>query len=1180
MRKRIQQLASGKFDYNGPKISLSTGRIELTVLEGKDKSGDFVITSTNHVKMRGIIYSSDPRMECLTPQFEGEEVRIRYQFHSEGLVEGDIQKGEFCIVCNQGEYNLSFVVFISKHYVESSIGVVKNLSDFTKLARESFEEAYQLFYSQHFKNILNGSDKKENLLYEAIKKEHPTGQKVEEFLAATGRKKPVTVELSASTAEFYEVNSNQKEQLELKKDQWGYVQLRITSDAEFLVPERKLITTEDFLGSACFCEYYIDESKLHAGKNYGKLSFTYPGGILEFFVCATRDRKKNETEKSAHSQVRADRIRLLQIYMDYRLKKIVTGMWAKQSVEILDHILAICPEESFYNLMKAQALIINKQKQEASWILTDYKRECVDRTTPEWGYYLYLCTLMEREESYVDRLAGEIEELFHRHPQSSLLFWILLFVKDEYYQNSTRRLKALEHWVNRGNDSPYLYLEAYYLFWQDPYLLTKLSSFEIKVLNWAVKQHAISKDIALQIMHIASVQRAYDPHIFKILSASYEVEQSDEMAATICAYLIKGQKMQKQYHKWFALGIEREIRITNLYEAFLVSMENTKETTVPKMIQMYFQYHNSLSYRQMAMLFAQVIQNKERQPEVYTKYRRTIEQFAMSQIEAGHMDENLAVIYEEMLPLGILNTELAYAFADLLFTHKLICKNAKIARVIVLQQQRKEYQVLTPIDGVTYFTAYSNDYRILMFDGEGNCYAKSSDYEDIPLMQPKRYLAQCMQLAPDALPYLIYYFSEKKSYEAFLDSDGSYFGTVLRSGQVREAYKAVFLPEVIRFYEKKDSDGMLGKYLENVIPEMLSPESRRYLIELLTEAHMFEKAYQMVHAFGYEYLGSAAKVALCSFEITECGFEEDDFLLGFAETTFESGKYNDVILIYLCKFYNGPTKQMARIWKAAGTFEIDTYDLSERIITQMLYSTDYVELIDKIYESYCSGGGKDLICRAYLSYFAHAYLLHNAVIPEIVFKQIEQRLIEEKETNEACDLAILKYYAEKEQMSEVQIALADRLLLTYTCKEVYFAFYKKLDKSLVKKYHLNDKIFLEYHTSPGTKVLINYSFDGRAYVQEEIKEVYDGIYVREFILFFGESLQYYIAEAKESGQAEVTESNAVNNNDIYGEQDSSKYAMLNEMFFDAAMQEKDALQKCMKHYYGMKAATEEIFKLL
>lgn len=108
MRKRIQQLANGKFDNNGPKLSLSTEKIELEVLEGKDETGSFVITSTNQVKMRGIIYSSNPRMECLTPQFEGEEVRIRYQFHSEGLIEGDIQKGEFLSYVTRG--NITFLL--------------------------------------------------------------------------------------------------------------------------------------------------------------------------------------------------------------------------------------------------------------------------------------------------------------------------------------------------------------------------------------------------------------------------------------------------------------------------------------------------------------------------------------------------------------------------------------------------------------------------------------------------------------------------------------------------------------------------------------------------------------------------------------------------------------------------------------------------------------------------------------------------------------------------------------------------------------------------------------------------------------------------------------------------------------------------------------------------------------
>ena len=153
MRKRIRQIARGKFEYEKPSLSLPEEELSIQVIEGQEYTGNFTITSTNHVPARGVVYSTSPRMECMTPQFEGEEVRIRYQFHSNGLVEGDIQKGEFCIVINQGEYNLSFVVSVSKLYAESSVGKIKNLSDFARLSENDFEEAFHLFYSGKFKNI-------------------------------------------------------------------------------------------------------------------------------------------------------------------------------------------------------------------------------------------------------------------------------------------------------------------------------------------------------------------------------------------------------------------------------------------------------------------------------------------------------------------------------------------------------------------------------------------------------------------------------------------------------------------------------------------------------------------------------------------------------------------------------------------------------------------------------------------------------------------------------------------------------------------------------------------------------------------------------------------------------------------------------------------------------------------
>ena len=584
MRKRIQQLANGKFDNNGPKLSLSTEKIELEVLEGKDETGSFVITSTNQVKMRGIIYSSNPRMECLTPQFEGEEVRIRYQFHSEGLIEGDIQKGEFFIVCNQGEYNLSFVVSISRLYADSSFGKIKNLDDFCRLAKENYDEAYRLFYSSNFKNLIR--EDKDRILYEGLRMQPQSALVVETFLTASHHKKKVEVTFEETEKSFYGVQEQQKEQLEIQKPQWGAVRIHVSSDADFLIPGKQIITENDFIGSTCFYEYYIDADAMHAGKNFGRLCFELPDQSFLYTVTASCKEREEEREISEHREAGQARTELMQLYIDYRLKRIVTGVWAKSSVELLDHLAILEPEEPMHRLMKAQALLINRQKQEASWILTDYKRECLDRTTPVWGYYLYLCTLMEREESYVDRLTEEIEQIFHHYPDDSMLFWILLFVKDEFYRNSSRRFKAIEQWIGRGCHSPYLYLEAYYLIWQDPYLLSGLNDFTLKILGWAAKQDAISKDIALQVRNLLPEQREYQKKWYPVLEKCYEADPSEEMVAAICTYLIRGQQFAPKYHVWYERGIDSEIRITNLYEAFLISMDPNEVTAIPKMIQL------------------------------------------------------------------------------------------------------------------------------------------------------------------------------------------------------------------------------------------------------------------------------------------------------------------------------------------------------------------------------------------------------------------------------------------------------------------------------------------------------------------------------------------------------------------------------------------------------------------
>jgi hypothetical protein len=478
--------------------------------------------------------------------------------------------------------------------------------------------------------------------------------------------------------------------VELRRENWGYLDVRVQSDAPFLIPERPYIGEEHFVGNLCHFSYEVREDLLHAGKNFGKLTFVTASGSkkLEFFVTASRGgREQTELGRLQHD-IRNAQLQLTQLFLDYGLKKIVTGMWARQTIKLLDYLMPLGVHVPLYTLMKAQALLINRQKQEALWLMEDFKRSWGDHKTPIWGYYLYLCTLAEREPSYVERLTHEIEELCQRYPDDMLLFWVTLFVREDYCHVPSRRLRAIEQWT-RSHDciSPCFYLEAYQAYARDPYLLGKLEDFEIRVLFWAVKHDAITADLAEQIIHLTAKERRYNRFLYQILQACYEVEHTDEVLQTIISYLIRGQRFHPDYHNWYEAGIDHELRITNLCEAYLLSLDDRKLVEVPKMIQLYFQYSSTIAWEKRAVLYVNIIADKDKKPKIYDKYQPIIEQFAIEQLKACNISDDLAVIYDELITAGQMKEETARLLSHVLFTHKLTCMDERIARAVIWDER-------------------------------------------------------------------------------------------------------------------------------------------------------------------------------------------------------------------------------------------------------------------------------------------------------------------------------------------------------------------------------------------------------------------------------------------------------------------------------------------------------------
>lgn len=1181
MRARIGQIAAGRFNGTKPILAFSEETIDLSVIEGRSEAGSFVIESTNQIKICGIVYSTNPRMECLNPHFEGEKVRIRYQFNSKGLTEGDTCEGKFVIVCNQIEYSLSFCARITRLYAEASTGAVKSLDDFTRLAASNWDEAYHLFYNRNFLNTIPYDNVYERLTYEGFACARPSGQNMEEFLIGVNKKQPVSISVDKSEEIFMASKEPQSGCFTITKDNWGYTEIRLRTDCEFIKLSKPVLTLDDFIGKTYLYEYIIDASAMHAGRNFGRI---YIDGVYQSFTiditAGVRDDDGSISDIAVTKDIKECMVGIMELYTSFRLKRIVTGVWANETISILNHLHALVPDEHMYELMKAQAFIINRQRQEAKWILDDFKHSNPDKKAPIWGYYLYLMTLLEREPSYVDNMTHEVELIFYENPDSVLLFWVLLFLRDQYFDDSAGKLKDIKYWVLRGCSSPYLYIEAYYLISQDPYLIKELSVFELRILSWAVKEKALTKELAGAIFEAVDLAGGFDNRVYELLTAAYEICPEAEYVGIICSYLIKGHKNDTCFHKWFELGIENKLRLTGLYESYLLTMDDRQISPVPKIIQMYFSFDNKLPYRKLAVLYNNIIAAKETEPEVYHKYRKAMGRFAMDQAQLRHIDDNLAVLYEDMLELGFINEELSAAFSDIIYTHKLIVFDKRIVRAIIYQNEMKEPQIVPVTDQCAYFELFSNDYVILFEDSRGYRYVKSISYRLQRLMDAEKYLDRCISLSPDRPQYIVSHFKHVRDYSDFTKDDLKMFKPVFYSESFSDSYKAVMGYRILKYCQLHDYEDYVRPFLQSINFDTLQKDARKYLIDMLVSNRLYEKAYDMAMEYGIDMLAAASKVVLCENAL-KVQHVDDDFMVQLAISAFKTGKYSDLVLKYLCENYTGPTDELINLWHAADKFSISSMKLDERILEQGIYTQIEPEKISDIFMEYYKRAGNEKLILAYISLVAHGYLHSGGCKADFIFDIIEKRFIGNRTLNDACQLALLKHFAEKTDITQAELEIEDTLLKYYIYNNMYFDFFARLDYRLLEKYFIYDKAFLQYESTPGTHVVLHYSRDedGEEFNSEDMVEMYDGIYVKTFVIFFGELIRYYITEEHDNS-IEVKESNRLTCNNIPGDNDHSRYNLINEMIISDTLSDETTLKSNIDEYKRLDAATKQLFKLI
>lgn len=1079
MYKRIKELSVGSFIGEKPLVSFSTRRIEIQVIEGRDYVGEFVVTSQNHVTMKGYVYSSNYRMECVNRQFEDETVRVAFKFHSDGLVEGDIQQGEFYYICNKGEYNLSFVATVIKEYPKSEQGEIRSLAEFASLSEQNFEQARTCFASDRFVSLLGQPDSIEYRLYQYLRKNKSIDFAMEEFLVAMEWKRPVS--FSVAKKDFIlDAHTEECFFLELKKDSYGYGKIEIHSEVSFLTFEKTELLTYEFVGSVLDVPVYIDKTKLHAGRNFGRILLSMGEICEEVLVCVV-----NESEEAEQKEYRIQslKVQLTKCYLDYRVQRIVTGAWAEQSLQKLEELEQLAPDD-IYEVMRAQIYFVNEQRQEAETHLREFRRQHKKKDGVRWGYYLYVNGLMEYDKHQIDDWCDKLSEVFKRYPDSLLLFWCELMLREDYLKDSYERLKVIKNRVRAGCCSPYLYVEVMLLYQKEPFLLSQLEEFEIKVLCYGRKEQLLTEEICKQMLEGFRRYTVYDGRIVRLLETCWQILDSNEALEALCSYLIRTGGIQKRYFSYFAKGIEQKLRVNGLYEAYIATMEPSELEEIPMIILMYFKYNTQIPYPQRATLYAHMVSHKEYQRDIYEQQKIYLDQFAVDMLKQKKIDKNLAVIYQDLANRRWEEEEIRMLLEQFRHVCQIACGYADIVNVIVLG---KETKVVPMSHKEGYLTFDSKEYRMVLYDCKGR-YQSAKEVCRV---------SQMLQL-PDEQEERITGKEEKEAAKEVTLDDWTVLTKDQRSSLLHNEM------------EKDEPDDRLGKL-----------------------------CYEM----------------------------------------YRSGTYSEKILQYLVRHYEGATKILEQIWKRAKETTLSTTCLEERILMQMMYTEEYVESIGEIYKRYETNGTMR-VKSAYVNYFSYLSIIQEAVVPEY-FKMALEHLFTSGE--EVCDIAELAYMKElslQEDWTEDEMNYLSGRMEKYVHRGVVFRFYKKFPTQLQLQHQILDKEMIEYHGKKHQKIVVHYKKkEEQGYQTQILREIYDGVYVGMFVLFFGDDMQYYLTE--QSDMEEIILGSDVCKSSSYTRYPKgSRYDRLNDILM-AVMLGEDGKAEMQKTYYEqLDILTHEKFTMI
>lgn len=1194
MREKIIQLSKENFQYELPQIVVSKDRIELSVEAGKYYEDSLFIRNQESTKMKGLIYCTCPYVKLESKSFLGRESRIGYSVCVRGEKEGETITGELYLVTDCGEKRIPIVLKVVKDYVVTSLGEIRDLFQFANLAKMYPKEAVTLFASEEFKKVFFKKDAPELMLYQSLVKSTSKSHAMEEFLISIHKKKKITINVGKSTVIYDKTETAFSDKVLLTKDTWGHEEIVIRSNAAFLRPVADKIWTDEFTGGEYELEYIVDPGLMHAGINYGRLEIITANETNKIDVVVKNPVVKDK--KCQRSQMGI--LGFMHNYLKFCLGQIDVDNYVSEGRRILEsHAEDL--EEFWQELLAVQfAFAENKEEEYRGLLESLQSKEYEIKEVSEVGYcaYWYLKALAEGTKEVLEEALEVVEESYE-HTHKWQVLWMLFYLDKKYEKTEVKQRAILEQLEN-GCYSPVLYYELCTLYNQEPIRLRELTRENIAAIHWGIRMNYVTEKLAMQYVLLAGKMSGFREVVYRDMEVLYGIYETDDILHGICALLVRNEKAGKRYFPWYRAGVRRQLKLTNLYEYYMYSIEEKKRILLPQNILQYFLYDSRLHDKKRAFLYAYIVQNKENNQAVFENYEKQIRRFTLNQMEKEKNDENLSVLYDEVFLEDFYNEALLHKMVKIMFQYQICCHDKGMKGVCILHRELEQEEYVPLEKNKAIISLYTEGAQFVFIDEKGRRYANVENYTLQKLNHLEKHMETCYQMGDRSTGLLIALCEKIAKYHKQKEESEVIQKETIQLSAINDAYRRNLYRQLMEYYY----DNMQNEELEALLQDenLIVPEEvQSRVIELSMIYGLEEQSMGALRKYGWEKVPVNRIQKFMTLLFMQNGMEEkDEQLLELAYHVFDSGKCNKTLLKYLAIYYQGPASSMLSLWERCVELQEDPEEgkdmkgyleqIEEEILCKILFAENSSKVYYPVFKSYYDRGfggqeyekrEKRQLLRAYLAYTSYRYVLYNEETEEEFFEILKQEIAEGE--FQIGIIALLKYYSEKKILTEEEKSFVGFWVLEFMEKDMVFPFFVKFRDRVVIPQRISGKHYVEYYANPKAKVYISYAFarkDGLKFVTEPMRQIYGGVFVKELVLFYNDELEYYIYEENKDKKV-ITESDSVTLSGIPEDTGENKQNLLNVLLLALEMQDDKTLLSGMEEYIKRKHA-DSLFKPL